>query len=130
MVRGVRGATTVPGNGRREILERTGELLRAMVEKNSIEVEEIASVVFSVTDDLDAEFPAVAARELGWIHTPLFCTREMAVPGSLRGCVRVLLHVNTERLQREMVHVYLHEAKKLRPDLGASTETSFYYSEK
>ncbi|MBN1531259.1 MAG: chorismate mutase [Spirochaetes bacterium] len=129
MVRGIRGATTVSGNDRGEILEKTAELLRAMVEKNSIAVEDIASAVFSVTDDVDAEFPAVAARDLGWIYTPLFCTREMAVPGGLGRCIRVLLHVNSERPQREMIHVYLHEARRLRPDLGSPGEDTFYYSE-
>ena len=129
-VRGVRGATTVQGNTREEIVSKTGELLAVLLGKNGIRVEDIASAVFSVTDDIDAEFPAVAARKLGWLYTPLLCTREIPVPGSLKSCVRVLLHVNSEKPQDRMVHVYLYEAKKLRPDLGVGDKDRYYTSEK
>ncbi len=127
-VRGIRGATTVDKNNTEEITARTRELLEVLVEKNSISVEDIASAVFSVTDDLNAEFPAVAARKIGWLYTPLFCTREIPVPGSLQSCIRVLLHVNSEKMQEEMVHVYLYEAKKLRPDIDSASEERYYTS--
>ncbi len=127
-VRGIRGATTTTANTKEEIVEKTRELIEEMVRLNEIEIEDIASAIFSVTDDLDAEFPAVAARNLGWLHTPLFCTMEIPVPGSLRSCVRVLLHVNSEKTQEDMRHVYLHEAKRLRPDLGTSDVDRFYVS--
>ncbi len=115
--RGIRGATTVEMNTEEEVLGRTEELLSEIIVRNSLVIEDIASVIFSVTDDLDAVFPAKAARNLGWVYTPLFCTREIPVPGSLERCIRVLMHVNSDREQKEMVPVYLHKAKKLRPDL-------------
>ncbi len=127
-VRGIRGATTVESNNREEIINRTMELLDLLLRKNTFEVEDIASAVFSVTEDLDAEFPAVAARKLGWIYTPLFCTREIPVKGALQNCIRVLLHVNSDRRQEEMVHLYLYEAKKLRPDLEDSAKDKYYLS--
>ncbi|TAL38064.1 MAG: chorismate mutase [Spirochaetes bacterium] len=129
-VRGIRGATTVERNRREDIVERTMELLGVMLEKNAIDVADIASAVFSVTDDVSAEFPAVAARKLGWIYTPLFCTREIPVPGSLERCIRVLLHVNTDKRQDEMVHAYLYGAIKLRPDLDTSDRDRYYISDK
>ncbi|MGV7928756.1 MAG: chorismate mutase [Spirochaetota bacterium] len=128
-VRGVRGATTVGKNDREEILERTGELLRALVERNGIAPSDIASAVFSVTGDIDAEFPAVAARRMGWIYTPLMCTREIPVPGSLPLCIRVLLHVNMDRPQEDIIHLYLREARKLRPDLDTGDVDRYYRSE-
>lgn len=128
-VRGVRGATTVGKNDREEILERTGELLRALVERNGIAPADIASAVFSVTGDIDAEFPAVAARRMGWIYTPLMCTREIPVPGGLPLCIRVLLHVNMDRPQEDIIHLYLREARKLRPDLDTGDVDRYYRSE-
>lgn len=113
-LRGIRGATTTARNGKTEIIAATKELLLAIQKENGFKVEEIASALFSVTNDLDAEFPAVAARELGWNDTPLMCMREINVPGSLQLCVRVLLHVNTDQPQTAMKHVYLREAKGLR----------------
>ncbi len=127
-VRGVRGATTVDSNTKQEIVSKTREMLESIMEKNHIPVEEIASAIFSVTDDIDAEFPAVAAREMGWIYTPLFCTREIPVAGSLKSCVRVILHVNTDLKQQDMMHVYLHGAKKLRPDLKSGDKDRNYFS--
>ncbi len=129
-VRGIRGATTVPANTKSDIVVRTKEMLETLVRLNDIRQEDIASAIFSVTDDLDAEFPAVAARQMGWMYTPLFCTKEIPVQGSLKSCIRVLLHVNSERNQEEMKHVYLHEAEKLRPDLGSTNKNKFYTSEK
>ncbi len=113
--RGIRGATTVAQNSREAILAATRELLTLIVERNEIAPEEIASVFFTVTDDLDAEHPALAARQLGWSEVALLCAREIAVPGSLGRCVRVLLHANTTRSQSEMRHVYLRDAVVLRP---------------
>ena len=82
---------------------------------------DVASVLFTATPDLDAVYPAVAARQLGWTHTALMCVQEMAVPGSLPRCIRVLVHWNTERAIDEIQHVYLHEARRLRPDLASRT---------
>lgn len=106
-------------NTREAILEATRELLTAMVEANQIRVEDIASAIFTTTPDLTAEFPAVAAREMGWSHVALLCSHEMSVPGSLPMCLRVLLHVNTDRRPEEIVHVYLRGARVLRPEFGA-----------
>jgi chorismate mutase len=113
--RGIRGATTVEQNDREEILAATTELLQLMVQRNDVRKEDIASAIFTVTGDLDAEFPAAAARHIGWTETALLCMREIPVPGSLPLCIRVLLHVNTERSSAEIRHVYLRNAVNLRP---------------
>ncbi|GCE24835.1 chorismate mutase [Dictyobacter alpinus] len=113
--RGIRGATTVEHNEREEILAATRELLELIIEKNELKKEDIASAIFSLTADLDAEFPAVAARGLGWTDTALMCAREIPVPNSLGKCIRVLIHVNTTRSAEEIQHVYLKEAVNLRP---------------
>jgi chorismate mutase len=116
-MRGVRGATTVGGNDAAAIVERTRELLRILVESNGIEPADLASAVFTVTEDLDAEFPAVAVRGLaGWSEVPLLCAREAPVPGSLGRCVRVLLHWNTDRPQSQVRHAFLRGARELRPN--------------
>ena len=115
--RGVRGATTVAVNDREEILTATRQLLALMIRLNGIESRDVASAVFSTTRDLDAEFPALAARQLGWLDVPLMCGHEISVPGSLPLCIRVLLHWNTEKEQSEIEHVYVREANRLRPDL-------------
>lgn len=115
--RGIRGATTVERNDRGEILAATDEMLRLLIEKNSLRPEDIASALFTVTDDLDAAFPAVAARKLGWTDVPLICAREIPVPDSLGKCIRVLLHVNTTCSAAEIQHVYLRGAVNLRSDL-------------
>lgn len=128
-VRGIRGATTVEKNDSAEIIQKTRELLEIIIKKNGFAVEDVASVVFTVTDDLNAEFPAVAAREMGWLYTPLMCGREIPVPGSVGKCIRVLLHVNTSSPQKNMVHVYLHDARKLRPDIDSDHEDRYYISE-
>jgi chorismate mutase len=113
--RGIRGATTIERNDREEILNATTELLELMLRKNDVHTEDIASAIFSLTEDLDAEFPAVAARVLGWTEVPLMCTREIPVPGSLGKCIRVLLHINTTRSLSEIQHVYMRGAVNLRP---------------
>ncbi|MEX2158315.1 MAG: chorismate mutase [Dehalococcoidia bacterium] len=120
--RGIRGATTVDENVPDAILEATTELLTELVQANSLDIEDIASAIFSTTTDLDAEFPAVAANRMGWTDVALLCGHEMQVPGSLQRCLRVLLHVNTEKSQHEIVHVYLRGAKVLRPDRNVNRE--------
>lgn len=92
-------------------------MLSTLVRENQIQVEDIASAIFTVTSDLNAVFPAAVAREMGWSQVPLMCTTEIAVPGGADRCVRVLLHVNTTKTQAEIKHIYLGEAVKLRPDL-------------
>ena len=119
-VRGVRGATTVSRNNKEDILAATHELLGVMLEINEIDTEDIASAWITTTPDLFAEFPAVAARLMGWTNVPLMQSHEMAVPGMLPMCIRVLLHLNTEKGQRDIHHVYLREASRLRPDLASS----------
>jgi chorismate mutase len=116
--RGVRGATTADGNTRDEILTATRQLLALMIRINGIEPEQVASAVFSLTRDLDAEFPALAARQLGWLEVPLLCTYEVDVPGSLRKCVRVLIHWNTDKPQDQIRHIYVKDAERLRPDIS------------
>lgn len=118
-VRGIRGATTVEHNTREAIVAATRELLEEMMRRNDVPAEEIASAWFTTTRDLDAEFPAVAAREMGWNNIALMCAHEMEVPGSLRRCLRILLQVNTRRNQAAVQHVYLHGARVLRPDVAA-----------
>jgi chorismate mutase len=113
--RGIRGATTVERNDRDEILAATTELLELLVRYNELPVEDIASAIFTVTEDLDAAFPALAARSLGWNDTALICTREIPVPDSLSNCIRVLLHVNTLRSAAEIQHIYIRGAVSLRP---------------
>jgi chorismate mutase len=114
--RGIRGATTAAANTREAILEATRDMLARLIAANGLRADDIASAIFSTTSDLNAEFPAVAARELGWLDTALFCTHEMAVPGSLPRCIRVLVHWNTTRRADEIVHVYTREASTLRPE--------------
>jgi chorismate mutase len=117
-VRGIRGATTVESNTRDAILEATRELLGELISANDVKAEDVASAWFTMTSDLNAEFPAVVARQhFGWTNVALECLQEMDVPGSLRMCLRILLHVNTERAQSEICHVYLRGAAVLRPDL-------------
>ncbi|MBS0209980.1 MAG: chorismate mutase [Planctomycetes bacterium] len=116
--RGVRGATTAENNTREDILAATRQLLALMIRQNSIDPADLASAFFSLTVDLNAEFPALAARQLGWGEVPLLCTHELDVPGSLRKCIRVMLHWNTEKQPSEIVHVYIKGAQKLRPDLS------------
>lgn len=117
-VRGIRGAITVESNSADEIVSATEYVLREMVEKNDVVAEEIASVLITTTEDLDAAFPARAARNLvNWEYVPLLCAREIPVIGSLPRCIRVMMHVNTEKKQKDIQHVFLREAVKLRPDL-------------
>ena len=121
-VRGIRGAITVDHNSKEEIVKETEHLLSVMVEKNHINKEDVCSVFFSVTTDLTSEFPAIAARKIGFTHTPLLCLTEIPVPGSLEKVVRILIHLNTDTPQKDMVHVYLKNATSLRPDLSTQKD--------
>jgi chorismate mutase len=120
--RGIRGATTAPINTAEDILEATRELVVALKHLNGLETDDIASAIFTTTPDLNATFPALAAREVGWTEVPLMCTHEMDVPGSLQRAIRILLHVNTIRSAGEIRHVYLKGARQLRPEYGLSDD--------
>lgn len=124
-LRGIRGATVVSADQPDVILRATRELLAAILEANpSLEPADLASGLFTLTEDLHAAYPAQAARQMGWVEVPLMCAREIPVPRSLPRCIRVLLHWNTELSQAEIHHVYLGEAARLRPDLFSSTYSS------
>jgi chorismate mutase len=130
-VRGIRGATTAVANEAGAIVEATDELLRELAVRNQLDADEIAFAYFTTTPDLDAEFPALAARRLGWVDVPMLCGHDMAVPQpnprSVAMCVRVVLLYNTERAQSEMQHAYLRGARAIKQDLDAtrsSLETS------
>ena len=115
-LRALRGAITVESNTEDAILEGTEELVRAVMERNELEPEQMVSCIFTCTEDLNAQFPAVAARGLGLAGVPLLCAREIEVPGSLPRVIRLMLHCYAEE-STEMRHVYLREAKSLRRDL-------------
>ena len=119
-VRAIRGATTVCADEAAAIHEATRELLVEIVARNALADEDLISAVFTVTPDLSSAFPARAARELGWDDVPLLCASEIAVPGALPRCVRVLLHVTTARPRSAIAHVYLRGATVLRPELAAA----------
>jgi chorismate mutase len=119
--RAIRGATTVESDTPEQIRRATRELLETIVARNGITSADVISAIFTVTHDLTSEFPAHAARELGWLDVPLLCTLEIPVPGSLVRCIRVLLHVETEGSRAGIRHVYLHDARTLRPDLAGET---------
>ena len=122
-MRGIRGATTAAANETGAIVEATEELLRELVGQNRLDLEEVAFAYFTTTQDLDAEFPALAARRLGWVDVPLLCGYDMSVrqpnPRGVPRCIRVLLLYNTERRQREMRHAYLRGARAIKQDLEA-----------
>ena len=120
-MRGIRGAITVNADDAREIYEATQRLLASMTQQNRVELDDIASVLFSVTTDLRAAFPALSAREMGWVHVPMLHFCEIEVPGSMPRVIRVLMHVNTTLAQNEITHVYLDGARALRPDLTADS---------
>jgi chorismate mutase len=124
LCRGVRGATTATENTREAILEATREMLYIMIRANSIAPDDVASIYFTTTVDLNAEYPALAARQLGYYDTALLCGHEMMIPNGLPRCIRVLLHWNTTRNVREIIHVYLRDAKGLRPDRKTLPEIS------
>ncbi len=124
LVRGIRGATTAEANTREAILDATRELFATLIEANQIQHDHVASIIFSTTSDLNAEFPAVAAREAGWTDVALMCGHEMSAPGSLPRCVRILIHVNTELGLGELKHIYLRGAQVLRPDIVSQSPVS------
>jgi chorismate mutase len=118
MIRGVRGATTVGENSEGDILSATEELVTKMIEENHILPESVASVFISTTEDINATFPAKVLRKFeGWTYVPVMCMQELQVPNSLTMCIRIMMHFNTEKSQKEIFHVYLRGAKVLRPDL-------------
>jgi len=122
--RGIRGATTVEENTREAILGATAELLSQMIEANGIQADDVGSVIFTTTPDLTAEYPAPAARQLGWHDVALLCTYEMAVPHGLGRCIRILVHWNTDRSAAQIRHVYTKGAVNLRPDRVANQQIS------
>ena len=117
--RGIRGAITVPENSREAILTASEELLQKILEANDVVIDDIACIWFTTTSDLNAAFPAAAARELGFVKTALICCHEMNVPGSLPKCLRVLMLINTEKRADEIIHVYLKGAKCLREEMNS-----------
>lgn len=124
MCRGVRGATTVTENTKAAILAATREMMYIIIRANDMLPEDVGSAYFTTTVDLDAIYPALAARQLGWYDVALLCGHEMQVPDGLPMCIRVLIHWNTARSAAEVVHVYLREAKSLRPDRKTLPEIS------
>jgi chorismate mutase len=118
-VRGIRGAIDLARNEKDEILSKTGVLLEALIRENRVRPQDVASAIFSLTPDLDAEFPAIAARRLGWTDVPLMCCQELDIPGGMKRVVRVLLLVNTSRPASKIRHQYLGNTPRLRPDLAA-----------
>ena len=117
--RGVRGATTVEEDSTEAIWSATRELLQMLIEANGIDEDDVASVIFTATPDLTAAYPAKAARDLGWTQVALMGCQEMAVPGAVQRCIRVLIHWNTAKRNAELRHIFLREAAALRPDLSA-----------
>ena len=115
--RGVRGATTVEQDQPEEVLTATRELLAAMIFANDMKSEDVASIIFTTTADVVSVYPAVGARQLGWVDVPLICAQEMQVAGSLTHCIRIMLHWNTDKPQDEVQHIFMNEAKRLRPDI-------------
>lgn len=124
-VRGIRGATVVPCDQAEAVLFATRELIAAILQANpGLEYSTIASVFFTVTEDIQSVHPALAARQMGWVEVPLLCAREIPVPGSLPLCIRVLIHWNTRLPQSAIRHVYLGAANSLRPDLNEADHVS------
>ena len=120
-IRGIRGATTVTADDPDLVLQATRELLEEILHENKgMQPEDVASAIFTVTDDLASTFPAQGARQMGWGLVPMLCAREIPVPNSLPRVIRVLVHWNTDVPQNEIIHVYLRDALKLRPDLVAA----------
>lgn len=116
--RGIRGATVAAANTKEDILAATRELLQKMIEANQVEKQDVAGVFFSMSHDLNAEFPALAARQLGWTDIALMCSQEIPVPGSLARCIRVMILLNTEKSAEEIKHVYIRGAESLRNHPG------------
>ena len=111
---GIRGATTAEENSPEAILSATKELLQKMIEVNDVNKSRVAAAWFTTTGDLNAEYPALAARQLGWMNVALMCAHEMTVPNGLPRCIRVLILVNTDKSPEDLQYVYLKEAQGLR----------------
>ena len=124
LLRGIRGATTVVKNESTEIIERVTELLTTIVQANQFEMEDIGAVIFSSTPDINATFPAIAARNIGWTEVPLFGTQEIDSPNGVPQCIRVLILLNTDLPQKNIKHIYLREAVVLRQDLKQESHVS------
>jgi chorismate mutase len=121
-MRGIRGATTIETDVKENVLSATQELLEKILTSNpDLKTEDIVSAIFTVTQDIISVFPALAARQIGWDQVPMMCAQEIPVPGSLPLCIRVLIHWNTNKTQNAIQHIYLREAKKLRPDIKKSS---------
>ncbi|CDQ19502.1 chorismate mutase [Halobacillus karajensis] len=118
MIRGVRGATTVKHNEQNEIIAESHKLLKDIIKYNQIEADDVASVYFTVTEDLNDTFPAKSLRKIeGWTYVPVMCMREIPVPGSLQKCIRVMVTICTDKAQKDIHHIYHNDAVQLRPDL-------------
>ena len=122
MIRGVRGAICATENSREAIFDATRRLIVRMLSANEIETENIASIFFTTSPDLNADYPAYVLREMGYLQIPLMCATEIDVPGGLPRVIRVLIHLNTDKRQSEIRHLYLGEAARLRPDLNGGNE--------
>ena len=122
-IRGIRGATTIDTDLKEDVLSATRELLEKIFAANpDLKTDDIASAIFTVTEDIISAFPALAARQIGWDQVPMMCAREIPVPDSLPLCVRVLIHWNTGKAQDAVRHVYLRGAEKLRPDISVKSD--------
>ena len=121
--RGVRGAVPVISNTESDILAAAERLLSELINRNGIISDDIASAIFTTSPDLNAEYPAIAARKLGWSNVALLCGHEMGVPHGMQSCLRILIHWNTDKSAEDIVHVYLDEARSLRPDLYIEEQT-------
>ena len=117
-VRGIRGAVNIASNTKEEILSKSRELLEAIVKANKVKPQDIATAIFTLSPDLNADFPAYAARQMGWRDVPLMCARELDVPGAMEKVIRVLLLVNSRLPASKIKHQYLGDTPKLRPDLA------------
>ena len=116
-VRAIRGATTLERDDRDHLIERTQEMIHLLFERNDLDEDDLVSIVFTATDDISSAFPAEAAREAGFVHTPLMCARELEIDGGIPRCIRVLVHAYTSHDKAALRHVYLHDARQLRTDL-------------
>lgn len=122
--RGVRGATTIKNDTPEEVLAATTELLQLIIEANHLEANDVASAIFTTTPDIVSEYPALAARKMGWVDTALMCGHEMAVPHGLKKCIRILIHWNTATSAKNVRHIYIKGAKNLRPDIVTAQKLS------
>lgn len=119
MTRGIRGAITAKKNNKSEIISAATKLVAEMMSQNKVKPEDVASIIFTATEDLKAEFPAKAARLIGLDNVPLLCAREIDVPGSLKRCIRILMHINTNKSLKEIKHIYLEGAQILRKEIDS-----------